>query len=99
MRKSLLSLVLVAAALAACSSNPSNSAWIMNGDGSPWVDPDGQCVQLRPLTEQDKKGFCYEVMTQSYQQRHHYEPLDESEFGFMYPKVEPTPDEAAIGPN
>ncbi len=71
---------------------------MLNADGSPWVDPDGQCVQLRPLTQADQKGFCYEVMTNDYQQRHHYEPLDTSEFGFMYPKVDPTPDEAMTAP-
>lgn len=98
MWKGLLSLALMAAALAGCGSNPSKSAWMLNDDGSPWVDPDGQCVQLRPLTPSDQKGFCYEVMTNTYQQRHHYEPLDTSEFGFMYPKVDPTPEEAMTGP-
>ena len=98
MRKGLLSLALMAAALAGCGSNPSKSAWMLNDDGSPWVDQDGQCVQLRPLTAAEQKGFCYEVMNNDYQQRHHYEPLDASEFGFMYPKVDPTPDTAMAAP-
>lgn len=99
MRKGLLTLALMAAALAGCGSNPSKSAWVLNADGSPWVDPDGQCVQLRPLTPQDQQGFCYAVLTNRYQQQHHYEPLDQSEFGFMYPKVDPTPDAAMTGDN
>lgn len=99
MRKGLFTLALMAAALTGCGSNPSKSAWMLNHDGSPWVDLDGQCVQLRPLKHEDEKGFCYDVMTDRYQQRHHYEALDTSEFGFMYPKVEPTPREAVTGPS
>ncbi|HEX7965568.1 MAG TPA: OmpA family protein [Gammaproteobacteria bacterium] len=75
--------------LAACESAPSKTAWLMQGD-APWVGPDGKCMQLRPLAQDEKKGFCYDVMTEVYQKRHHYEVLDANEFAFLYPKVEPT---------
>ena len=90
---SLLSVTL----LAACQSGPSQSAWLMNGD-TPWTTPDGQCVQVRPLTAQDKSGFCYEVMTGEYQKQHHYEPAGQDELGFLYPHVDPTSPEAQIAP-
>jgi len=82
-------LVLSTAVLAACGSTPSHSAWLMQGD-VPWVGSDGKCMQLRPLGADEKKGFCYEVMTGTYQRKHHYEVLDSNEFGFLYPKVDPT---------
>ena len=99
MRKGLISLALVVAAVCGCGSSPPKSAWLSQSDGTPWVEPDGQCVAVRPLTPQDSSGFCYDVMTERYQQKHHYEALDTSEFGFMYPKVEPTPQEALAGSN
>ena len=84
-------ITLCTAMLAACQSSPSQTAWLMQG-GAPWVGPDGQCLQLRPLKPEDKQGFCYDVMTGVYQKKHHYEQLDPAEFAFLYPKVEPTPD-------
>ena len=80
---------LSAVMLAACQST-SQTAWLMQG-GAPWVGPDGQCLQLRPLKVEEKQGFCYDVMTGAYQKTHHYEQLDPTEFAFLYPKVEPTP--------
>ena len=91
MNKRLTALTLSMAALAACSTTPSQEAWLMQ-DGAPWVGPDGQCLQLRPLKQDEKQGFCYDVMTGAYQKKHHYEQLDPAEFAFLYPKVEPTPD-------
>lgn len=93
----LAALVLSAAVLAACQSGPSQSAWLMDGD-VPYVAPDGQCVQVRPLTDQDKSGFCYAVMSQKYQQAHHYEAMPQDEFAFLYPHVDPTPLEAQTAP-
>jgi outer membrane protein OmpA-like peptidoglycan-associated protein len=89
--------VLSATLLAACQSGPSQSAWLMNGD-APWITPDGQCVQIRPLAPKDKSGFCYEVMTGEYQKQHHYESTSQDEFAFMYPHVDPTSPEAQIAP-
>ncbi len=89
----LAALSLGAALLTACQTGPSQSAWLMDGD-TPYVAPDGQCVQLRPLTDQDKSGFCYAVMSQDYQKQHHYEPMPQDEFAFLYPHVDPTPVEA-----
>lgn len=77
--------------LAACQSSPATGAWVMQGD-VPWVDSAGKCMQVRPLKDDEKQGFCYDVMTGAYQKKHHYEQLDPSEFAFLYPKVEPTPD-------
>lgn len=85
----LIALAISMALLAACGSSPAKSAWLMQGD-VPWVDADGKCMQLRPLQADEKKGFCYEVMTGTYQRKHHYEVLDQNEFGFLYPKVDPT---------
>ena len=82
-------ITLSTALLAACQSSPSQTAWLMQG-GAPWVGPDGQCLQLRPLKQDEKQGFCYDVMTGVYQKRHHYEQLDPAEFAFLYPHVEPT---------
>lgn len=76
--------------LAACVTHPAQGAWLMAGD-QPYVGADGKCVQLRPLSDQEKNGFCYEVMTEAYQRKHHYESLPKDEFAFLYPKVEPTP--------
>ena len=81
------------ALLSACSSTPANDAWVMQGD-VPWVDASGRCMQLRPLHDDEKKGFCYDVMTGAYQKQHHYEQLDPNEFAFLYPKVQPTPEVA-----
>ena len=86
-------LAISTALLSACSSAPSNDAWVMQGD-APWVDATGHCMQLRPLREDEKQGFCYDVMTGAYQKRHHYEQLDANEFAFLYPKVQPTPETA-----
>lgn len=73
--------------LAACETTPSQQgAWLMDGD-TPWVGPNGQCMQLRPLTDKDKSGFCYEVMTGVYQKKHHYETLDKEEFQFLYSQL------------
>lgn len=79
--------------LAACQSSPPTAAWLMQGS-APWVGPDGQCVQLRPLHADEKQGFCYAVMVGTYQKHHHYEELDPNEFAFLYPHVEPTPQSA-----
>jgi outer membrane protein OmpA-like peptidoglycan-associated protein len=79
--------------LAACQSGPATGPWLMAGD-QPWVGPDGKCMQLRPLQDKEKSGFCYDVMTDVYQKKHHYEPLSKDEFAFLYPHVEPTPDSA-----
>jgi outer membrane protein OmpA-like peptidoglycan-associated protein len=95
--RSLAALVLSAAALAACQSGPPTGAWLMDG-AVPYVAPDGQCVQVRPLTDQDKSGFCYAVMTQQYQKQHHYEAMPQDEFAFLYPHVDPTPLEAQTAP-
>lgn len=89
----LAALALLPALLVACQSGPSQSAWLMDGD-VPYVAPDGQCVQVRPLNSQDKTGFCYEVMTGEYQKQHHYEPTNQDEFAFLYPHVDPTPAQA-----
>lgn len=90
MNMRLAAITLSTAVLAACQSAPSQTAWLMQ-DGAPWVGPDGQCLQLRPLKQDEKQGFCYDVMTGAYQKTHHYEQLDPAEFAFLYPKVEPTP--------
>jgi outer membrane protein OmpA-like peptidoglycan-associated protein len=90
-------LTLSTALLAACQSAPSQTAWLMQ-DGAPWVGPDGQCLQLRPLTAAEKQGFCYDVMTGAYQKKHHYEQLDPAEFAFLYPQAEPTPASALQPP-
>ncbi|HSN17212.1 MAG TPA: OmpA family protein [Gammaproteobacteria bacterium] len=90
MNMRLIALTVSTALLAACQSAPSPTAWLMQ-DGAPWVGPDGQCLQLRPLKQDEKQGFCYDVMTGAYQKQHHYEQLDPAEFAFLYPKVEPTP--------
>src|ERR1700743_1163763 len=82
-------LTLSTALLAACQSAPSQTSWLMQ-DGAPWVGPDGQCLQLRPLTAAEKQGFCYDVMTGAYQKKHHYEQLDPAEFAFLYPQAETT---------
>ena len=84
---------LTTALLAACQTAPSQTAWLMQ-DGSPWVGPDGQCLQLRPLKQDEKQGFCYDVMTGVYQKKHHYEQLDPAEFAFLYPQAQPTPTSA-----
>ena len=89
----LAALGIAAALLAGCQSGPTESAWLMDGD-TPYVAPDGQCVQMRPLTPKDKSGFCYAVMNQDYQQQHHYEPMPQDEFAFLYPHIDPTPIEA-----
>lgn len=89
----LAALGLTAALLAACQSGPSQSAWLMDGN-TPYVAADGQCVQVRALTDKDKSGFCYSVMNQDYQKRHHYEPMPQDEFAFLFPHVEPTPSQA-----
>ena len=89
MNMRLAALTLSTALLAACQSAP-QTAWLMQ-DGSPWVGPDGQCLQLRPLSAAEKQGFCYDVMTGAYQKKHHYEQLDQAEFAFLYPQAEPTP--------
>jgi outer membrane protein OmpA-like peptidoglycan-associated protein len=73
--------------LGACQSVPEQSAWLMK-DGIPSLALDGHCIQLRPLRPEEKNGFCYETMTGNYQQHHHYEPLDQDEFGFMYTHVD-----------
>ncbi len=86
-------LAIMMASLAACESAPSKSAWLMQGD-VPWVGTDGRCMQLRPLAADEKKGFCYDVMTDAYQRKHHYEALDMTEFGFLYPQVQPTAETA-----
>src|SRR5215469_11334772 len=91
----LAALGFIAALLAACQTGPSESAWLMNGD-SPYVGPDGQCVQVRPLTPKDKSGFCYQVMNQDYQKQHHYEPMQQDEFAFLFPHIEPTADQAQV---
>lgn len=84
---------LAAALLGACQSGPTQSAWLMDGD-TPYVAPDGQCVQVRPLTAKDKDSFCYTVANQDYQKQHHYEPMPQDEFAFLYPHIDPTPVEA-----
>lgn len=76
--------------LAGCQSSPTKGAWLMDGN-QPWVGADGKCMQLRPLQDDEKNGFCYDVMTQAYQKQHHYEILPQDEFTFLYPHVEPTP--------
>lgn len=81
---------LALALMAACQSAPIESAWLMDGD-TPYVAPDGQCVQVRPLTEKDKSGFCYAVQNPEYQKQHHYEAMPQDEFAFLYPHVDPTP--------
>ena len=86
-------LAINAALLSACQSAPANDAWVMQGD-APWVDATGHCMQLRPLHDNEKQGFCYDVMTGAYQKKHHYEQLDPNEFAFLYPKVDPTPEVA-----
>ena len=86
-------LAITTALISACSSAPSNDAWVMQGD-VPWVDATGHCMQLRPLRDNEKSGFCYDVMTGAYQKKHHYEQLDPNEFAFLYPKVAPTPEVA-----
>jgi outer membrane protein OmpA-like peptidoglycan-associated protein len=93
MKLRLAAMLLPTVLLAACQSAPSKSAWLMQ-DGTPWVGPDGQCLQLRPLAADEKQGFCYDVMTGAYQKKHHYEQLDTTEFGFLFPHVEPTPESA-----
>lgn len=94
----LASLALPVALLTACQSGPAQSAWLMDGD-RPYVAPDGQCVQVRPLTAQDKNGFCYAVMSQDYQKQHHYEPLPHDESAVLYPRVDPTPQQAQAAPS
>ena len=93
MRFRLVALILSTVLAAGCQSGPSNSAWLMDGD-VPWVAADGTCVQLRPLKPADKHGFCYQVMTGSYQKKHHYETDTGDELAFLYPHVKPTPLEA-----
>lgn len=83
-------LSLTVSLLAACQSGPTQSAWLMDGD-QPYIGADGQCVQMHALTEADKKGFCYEVMTGEYQKTHHYEAGSQDEFAGLYPHVDPTP--------
>ncbi len=83
-------IALSGALLAACQSTPGNGPWLMQ-DGVPWVGMDGECLQLRPLTEQEKNGFCYDVMTHAYQKKHHYEALQQDEFAFLFPHADPTP--------
>ena len=75
--------------LVACSSNPPKDAWLMQ-DGHPWVAMDGGCIGMRPLKPDEKSGFCYDVMTDSYQHKHHYEPLNQDEFASLYPQVQAT---------
>ena len=79
--------------LAACQSGPAAGPWLMAGD-QPWVGADGKCMQLRPLRQNEKSGFCYDVMSDAYQKQHHYEPLSRDEFAFLYPKVDPTSQDA-----
>lgn len=89
----LTAIALSTALLAACQSGPATGPWLMAG-GQPWVGADGKCMQLRPLHEDEKSGFCYDVMTDVYQKKHHYELLSQDEFAFLYPHVEPTPESA-----
>lgn len=89
----LTTIALSTALLAACQSGPATGPWLMAGD-QPWVGADGKCMQLRPLHENEKSGFCYDVMTDVYQKKHHYEPLNRDEFAFLYPHAAPTPDSA-----
>jgi len=93
MKMRFVAMLLPTVLLAACQSTPAKNAWLMQ-DGAPWVGPDGQCLQLRPLAADEKQGFCYDVMTGAYQKKHHYEQLDTTEFGFLFPHVEPTPSSA-----
>lgn len=97
MHMRLAALALSTGLLAACQSGPSQSAWLMDGD-QPYIAQDGKCVQVRPLTPKDQSGFCYEVMTGQYQKEHHYEPVNQDEFAFLYPHVDPTPAEALTAP-
>ena len=97
MRMRLAALALSTCLLAACQSGPSQSAWLMDGD-QPFIAQDGKCVQVRPLTPKDQSGFCYEVMTGQYQKEHHYETTSQDEFAFLYPHVDPTPQEAQTAP-
>ncbi|HEV2111968.1 MAG TPA: OmpA family protein [Gammaproteobacteria bacterium] len=97
MQLRLAALALSAALLSACQSGPAQSAWLMDGD-TPYVAPDGQCVQVRPLAAQDKSGFCYEVMSPDYRKQHHYEPMPQDESAFLYPHVDPTPQQAQDAP-
>lgn len=83
--------------LAACGSARLNDAWLTD-DGSPWVGPDGQCVQLRPLKPHEQEGFCYDVQTGKWQHVHHYEAGTEDELGFMYHSVDPTTVDLAQAP-
>lgn len=96
----LLGLAAAALLLAGCQS-ASSGPWLMQ-NGEPWLTPDGQCVALRELRPDEKKGFCYDVMTNSYQQTHHYEPLANDEFAAVYQQqtqnLEPIPPEAAKVP-
>lgn len=96
MRMRFAATALSAALLAACQSSP-NGPWLMQGS-APWVGPDGRCMQLRPLTDKEKSGFCYEVMTDTYQQKHHYETLGNDEFAFLYPHPDPIPESAYTPP-
>ena len=98
MHMRLAALALSTGLLAACQSGPPQSAWLMDGD-QPYIAQDGHCVQVRPLTPKDQSGFCYEVMTGQYQKEHHYEPVKQDEFAFLYPHVEPTPAEALTAPS
>lgn len=99
-KKYLIGIAAAGAMLAGCQS-ASSGPWLMQ-NGEPWLTPDGQCVALRPLREDEKKGFCYEVMTNTYQQEHHYEPLANDEFATVYQQqsqgIEPIPPEAVKVP-
>jgi outer membrane protein OmpA-like peptidoglycan-associated protein len=99
-KQGLLGLAAAVLLLAGCQS-ASSGPWLMQ-NGQPWLTPDGQCVALRELRPDEKKGFCYEVMTNSYQQEHHYEPLANDEFATVYQQqtqnLEPIPADAAKVP-
>ncbi|HEU5398089.1 MAG TPA: OmpA family protein [Gammaproteobacteria bacterium] len=96
MRLRFAALITMAILAAGCQSGPTDSAWLME-NGRPWIAVDGGCVQLRPLKEDDKQGFCYELQSGRYQQEHHYEAGREDELGFLYPHVTPTPATAQVG--
>jgi len=86
LRSAPLTFAILAALLAACQTAPLQDPWVTK-DGIPSLALDGRCIQLRPLRPDEKSGFCYEAMTGDYQQHHHYEPLDQDEFSFMYTHV------------
>lgn len=98
LRSAPLTIAILAALLAACQTKPLQGAW-EEQDGMPTLGLDGHCIQLRPLKPEEKSGFCYDVMTDSYQRHHHYEPLDKAEFGFMYQHVYATLDTSPVQPS